>query len=133
MKRLARFLLERYMHPREFFGPTIKKEVFGKRKCKVEIIKLHDFYLRLKLASIRKKLKDIPSLTTFLAIDNVKHPGYVQVKRMIKALEIIAEKEQELMIKEQEEKEKIDKEKAEKEAEERAAKGLPPLSPEELE
>ena len=29
LKKLARFLLERYMHPREFFGPTIKKEVFG--------------------------------------------------------------------------------------------------------
>lgn len=133
LKRLARFLLERYMHPREFFGPTIKKEVFGKKKCKVEIIKLHDFYLRLKLASIRKKLKDIPSLTNFLAIDHAIHPGFVQVKRMIKALEIIAEKEQELMIKEQEEKEKLEKEKAEKEAEERAAKGLPPLTAEEIE
>lgn len=121
------------MHPREFFGPTIKKEVFGKKKCKVEIIKLHDFYLRLKLASIRKKLKDIPSLTNFLAIDHAIHPGFVQVKRMIKALEIIAEKEQELMIKEQEEKEKLEKEKAEKEAEERAAKGLPPLTAEEIE
>lgn len=58
LKKLARFLLERYMHPREFFGPTIKKEVFGKKKCKVEVIKLHDFYLRLKLASIRKNLAE---------------------------------------------------------------------------
>lgn len=57
LKKLARFLLERYMHPREFFGPTIKKEEVGKKKSKVEIIKLQDFYLRLKLASIRKKLK----------------------------------------------------------------------------
>ena len=40
LKKLARFLLERYMHPREFFGPTIKKEEIGKKKCKVEIIKL---------------------------------------------------------------------------------------------
>jgi len=47
LKKLARFLLERYMHPREFFGPTIRKEVIGKKKCKVEVIKLHDFYLRL--------------------------------------------------------------------------------------
>ena len=58
LKKLARFLLERYMHPREFFGPTIKKETFGAKKCKVEIIKHHDFYLRLKLASIHKKLKE---------------------------------------------------------------------------
>jgi hypothetical protein len=57
LKKLARFLLERYMHPREFFGPTIKKEEIGKKKNKVEIIKSSDFYLRLKLASIRKKLK----------------------------------------------------------------------------
>ena len=50
------------MHPREFCGPTIKKEIIGKKKCKVEIIKLQDFYLRLKLASIRKKLKEKPNL-----------------------------------------------------------------------
>jgi hypothetical protein len=62
LKKLARFLLERYMHPREFFGPTIKKEIIGKKKNKVEIIKHHDFYLRLKLASIRKKLKENLSL-----------------------------------------------------------------------
>lgn len=62
LKKLARFLLERYMHPREFFGPTIKKEVIGKKKNKVETIKLHDFYLRLKLASIRKKLKENPTI-----------------------------------------------------------------------
>ena len=45
------------MHPREFFGPTIKMEILGKKKCKVEIIMFSDFYLRLKLASIRKELK----------------------------------------------------------------------------
>lgn len=104
LKKLARFLLERYMHPREFFGPTIKKEPFGKKKGKVEVIKLHDFYLRLKLASIRKKLKENVSINLFLAIDGDNHPGFVQVKRMIKALEIIAEQEQEELIKEQEEK-----------------------------
>ena len=91
LKKLARFLLERYMHPREFFGPTIRKEVIGKKKCKVEVIKLHDFYLRLKLASIRKKLKENASLNLFVAIDGDKYPEFVQVKRLIKALEIIAE------------------------------------------
>ena len=58
LKKLARFLLERYMHPREFFGPTVKKEVIGKKKCRIEVIKHHDFYLRIKLASIRKKIKE---------------------------------------------------------------------------
>ena len=81
------------MHPREFFGPTIKKEVIGKNKCKVEIIKSHDFYLRLKLASIRTNLTENATLNLFLAIDGDKHPGFVQVKKMIKALEAIAEGE----------------------------------------
>jgi hypothetical protein len=93
LKKLARFLLQRYMHPREFFGPTIKKETYGAKKCKVEIIKHHDFYLRLKLASIRKKLKENLSINSFLAIEGDKYPGVMQVKRMIKALEIIAEGE----------------------------------------
>ena len=93
MKKLARFLLERYMHPREFFGPTIKKEIVGSRKSKVEVIKLSDFYLRLKLASIRKKLKEKPEVNEFLAIFKGKHPEFVHVKKLIKALEIIAEGE----------------------------------------
>ena len=81
------------MHPRELFGPTIKKETYGSKKCKVEIIKHHDFYLRLKLASIRKKLTENVTINAFLAIDGDKFPGVMQVKRMIKALEIIAEGE----------------------------------------
>ena len=133
LKKLARFLLERYMHPREFFGPTIKKEVIGKKKCKVEVIKHHDFYLRLKLASIRKKLKESASLNAFFAIDGDKYPGLIQVKRMIKALEVVAEGEQEQLIKEQEAREKEEKDKLEREAEERASKGLPPLTDEERE
>jgi len=100
LKKLARFLLERFMHPREFFGPTIKKEIIGKKKNVVEVIKHQDFYLRLKLASIRKKLTPNESLDKFLAIDGDKFPGLSQVKRMIKALEIIAEGEQEAMAKE---------------------------------
>lgn len=127
LKKLARFLLERYMHPREFFGPTIKKEIVGKKNSKVEVIKLHDFYLRLKLASIRKKLKEKPELNDFLAIDGDKVPGFVHVKRLIRALELIAEGEQEALIKEQQEKERLAKEKFDQEQKERAENGLPPL------
>jgi hypothetical protein len=93
------------MHPREFFGPTIKKEIIGNKKCVVEIIKHHDFYLRLKLASIRKKLKENESLNEFLSIDGPKYPGFVQVKRLIKALEMFAEGEQEALGLENEQKE----------------------------
>jgi hypothetical protein len=35
-----------------------------------------------------------------MAIDGDKYPGFIQVKRMIKALEVVAEKEQEHMVKE---------------------------------
>ena len=56
--------------------------------------------MRLKLASIRKKLKQNDTLNLFLAIDGDKFPGFVQVKKMIKALEAIAEGEQEIMLKE---------------------------------
>jgi len=131
LKKLARFLLERYMHPREFFGPTIKKEIIGKRKCKVEVIKLHDFYLRIKLASIRKKLKENVTLNQFLAIDGEKFAGFVQVKRLIKSLEVVAEGEQEQIVKEQEEKLAAEMEKREKEELDRKEKGLPPLTEEE--
>lgn len=68
-----------------------------------------------------------------MAIDGDKYSGFIQVKRMIKALEVVAEKEQELMIKEQEEKQKEHKEKLNKLADERAAQGLPSLGEEELE
>lgn len=131
LKKMARFLLERYMHPREFFGPTIKKEEIGKKKVSIEVIKYHDFYLRLKLASIRKKLVQNDTINKFFAIDGDKFPGFIQVKRMIKALEIIAEGEQEEIIKENEQKEKdmiAEKEKLNKE---RAEKGLPPIEQEE--
>jgi len=43
----------------------------------VEVIKHHDFYLRIKLASIRKKLKENVSLNKFLAIDGEKYQGFV--------------------------------------------------------
>lgn len=133
LKKLARFLLERYMHPREFFGPTIKKEVVAnKKKNKVEIIKTQDFYLRLKLASIRKKLAQNDSLNLFLAIDGSKFPGLMQVKKMIKALEAIAEGEQEIMLKEQEEKEMKEREEVLKEIEDRKEKGLAVLTVDEL-
>lgn len=121
------------MHPREFFGPTIKKEEIGKKKVKIEVIKYHDFYLRLKLASIRKKLKENETINKFFSIDGDKYPGLMQVKRMIKALEIIAEGEQEELIKETEEKEKKLQEEKDKLNKERAEKGLPPIEQEEEE
>jgi hypothetical protein len=49
LRKLARFLLERYMHPREFYGPAIYRQMI---KCKVksseshpvDILHAKDFY-----------------------------------------------------------------------------------------
>ena len=71
-------------------------------------------------------------MNLFLAIDGDKFPNFVHVKKMIKALEAIAEGEQEVMLKEQEDKELKEREEALKEYEERAEKGLPEMSIEEI-
>jgi hypothetical protein len=84
------------------------------------------------LASIRKKLTPNESLNKFLAIHGDKYPGFVQAKRLIKALEVVAEGEQEAMMKEQEEEIKIIKERIEKVQKDRAEKGMPPLTEKEL-
>lgn len=108
MRKLARFLLERYLHPREFFGPAIYKQLVKtkKRENHVEIMQTKDFYLRLKIAGVRKTVKEIENLNGFLCLD-AKFPHLMQVKRVIKALEEVAQGEQaklqEEMIRKQEE------------------------------
>lgn len=67
-----------------------------------------------------------------MAIDGTKFPGLVHVKKMIKALEAIAEGEQEIMLKEQEEKEMKEREEILQEIKERKEKGLPELTIEEI-
>jgi len=99
LRRLARFLLERYMHPREFFGPAIYKQLVktSKRENHVDILQTKDFYLRLKLAGLRKTVKENESLNTTLALD-AKYGNLLHVKKVVKALEEIAKEEQEKMI-----------------------------------
>ncbi len=91
MKKLARFLLLRYMHPREFFGPAIYKQLVKTKKKEnyVDILQSKDFYLRLKLAGIRKSIKENESLNQFLCLDQ-KFSNLYQVKKMVKALEEVA-------------------------------------------
>jgi hypothetical protein len=71
LQKLARFLLERYLHPREFFGPAIYKQLVKtkKRENNVDILQTKDFYLRLKIAGIRKTVKEIDNLNKFLCLD----------------------------------------------------------------
>lgn len=65
------------------------------------MIKVKDFYLRLKIASIRKRLTENASLNDELCVDSKTHKDIFNVKQMVKALEEIAEEEQILMMKEE--------------------------------
>lgn len=95
LKKLARFLLQRYMHPREFFGPAVYKQLVKtkQRENHVDIIQTKDFYLRLKLGGLRKSVKENDSLNKFLCLDS-KYTNLMQVKKVVKALEEVAQGEQ---------------------------------------
>jgi hypothetical protein len=79
------------MHPREFFGPAIYKQLVKtkKRENNVDIMQTKDFYLRLKLAGIRKTMKENSNLNAFLCLDQ-KFSNLMQVKKVVKALEEVA-------------------------------------------
>ena len=109
LTKLARFLLKQFVHPREFFGQCIKKTtIVTKRKTyKLDALPFKDFYLRIKIASIRKKLTPNVSLDRELAIDRKKHSDLIHVKSMVRILEEIAEGEQESLMKEEEERRRL--------------------------
>lgn len=108
MTKLARFLLKQFVHPREFFGQCIKKTSIETKKktVKIDTLLFKDFYLRMKIASIRKKLTPNDSLNTELCVDRSRYSELIHVKSMVKILEEIAEKEQEELMKEEEERRK---------------------------
>jgi len=93
--KLARFLLQRYMHPREFFGPAIYKQTVTSKQGekKKDVMEAKDFYLRMKLASIRKTIKENESLNQFLYLSK-EHTKLFKVQKVIKALETVAQEEQ---------------------------------------
>lgn len=74
-------------------------------------MKFKDFYLKVKIANIRKRLTENESLNRELCLDRKTHPELINVKIMVKALEEIAEEEQKKIIEE----EKAEAEKREKE------------------
>lgn len=89
------------MHPREFFGKAIKNynEIKTEKKTyRVDTMVIKDFYLKIKIANIRKTLVENESLNAQLCLDPKIHADLFNVKNFIKALEDIAEKEQEKMI-----------------------------------
>lgn len=93
LRKLARFLLERYMHPREFYGPSIYRQML-KLKCNgeshpVDILHARDFYSRMKAAGVRRTAQEVEALTRFLRLD-AKFPHLMQMKKVVKALEEVA-------------------------------------------
>jgi hypothetical protein len=103
LRKLARYLLKQFLHPREFFGKAITKEKIKtkKREFIIDVLKIKDFYLRLKIASIRKRLTDNLSLNEELCVDLKTHKDVFNVKQLVRALEEIAEEEQIIMMKQE--------------------------------
>jgi hypothetical protein len=101
LEQVAKFLLKEYMHPREFFGKMVKNnhEVKGKKEngdekvFKVDVLAIKDFYLKVKIANIKKTLAENESLNKELCLDPVVHPTFFNMKTFVRALEDIAEVE----------------------------------------
>ena len=64
---------------------------------------MKEFYLKIKIANIRKKLSENESLNTELCLDKKHHKDLFNVKLLVKALEELAEEEQTILIKEEQE------------------------------
>jgi len=104
LRQVARFLLSEYLHPREFFGKMIKTnvEVVSKGKTiRLDQLKIKDFYLKIKIANIRKTLEENQSLNDELCLDQVSHPTVFNIKWFVRALEDIAEVELERLVEEE--------------------------------
>jgi hypothetical protein len=69
---------------------------------RVDTLKMSDFYLRIKVANIRKMLTPNDSLDKELCLDPVLYPDVYNIKIFVRALEEIAEQEQERMAEEEE-------------------------------
>ncbi len=91
------------MHPREFFGKAITKEHIKtkKREFYIDTLKFKEFYLRIKIANIRKRLTENESLNKEICIDWKTNKDLINVKLMVKALEELAEEEQKLLLEEE--------------------------------
>lgn len=62
---------------------------------------MKDFYLKIKIANIRKTLDENQSLNDELCLDRKLYPNVFNMKWFVRALEDIAEIEQERLIEEE--------------------------------
>lgn len=95
LRKLARFLLKQFLHPREFFGKAVTKEHIKtkKREFFIDVMKFKQFYLLIKIANIRKRLTENESLNNEICLDKKAYKDLINVKLMVKALEELAEEE----------------------------------------
>ena len=63
----------------------------------LDILNVKDFYLKIKIANIRKNLQENQSLNKELCLDQA-HPNIFNMKTFVRALEEVAEVEQEKII-----------------------------------
>ena len=103
LRKLARFLLKQFLHPREFFGKAIQKQTIKtkKREFYLDTLTFKEFYLRIKIANIRKRLTENESLNNEICLDKKAHKDLINVKIMVKALEEVAEEEQKVLLDEE--------------------------------
>jgi len=62
-----------------------------RRVYKLDTLAQKDFYLKIKIANIRKTLTENTSLNTELCLDPITHPNLFNMKTFVMALEDIAE------------------------------------------
>lgn len=62
-----------------------------KRTYKVDLLSIKDFYLKIKIANIRKNLAENESINSELCLDPLNHPKEFNMKIFVRALEDIAE------------------------------------------
>jgi len=72
-----------------------------KRTYRVDILAIKDFYLKIKIANIRKVLTENESINRELCLDPNTHPKEFNMKLFVRALEDIAEVEQEKLYEEE--------------------------------
>ena len=68
---------------------------------------MKDFYLKIKIANIRKVLTENESLNKELCLDPVTHTNVFNMKTFVRALEDIAELEQERMFEQEKNQEEL--------------------------
>lgn len=67
----------------------------NKKSYRVDTLAVKDFYLKIKIANIRKTLNENTSINKELCLDPVTHQKEFNMKTFVRALEDIAEVEQE--------------------------------------